>query len=374
MNFTNLKNFIDTLPAYGIPSSDIIVYRDHKEIWRHTVGVKDTETGAPLTGDELYYMYSCTKVVTCIAALQLFEQGKYLMKDPISNYLPEFDEMYVKKGSFSVACETPITFYHLFTMTAGFNYDLTTPHIREVVEKTNGRAPTRELIAALAKAPLDFEPGTQFQYSLCHDVLACLVEVISGMTFGEYVKKNIFDPCGMSNSTFIVTDAIRARMITQYRYNDARRVAQRVDFTNAYVPGTEYESGGAGLISSVNDYIKFTDALACGGVSYLGNRIISENTLKMMRTNCINAEMKTAYHKKWSALDGYGYGFGVRCQPDLSYGIVASPSEFGWHGAAGSYMIIDPETKTSLFYGQHMLNNKERYVHPRIRHSFYSAF
>ena len=366
MDFTNLKNFIDTLPAYGIPSSDIIVYRDHKELWRHQVG-------EPLRGDELYYMYSCTKVVTCIAALQLFEQGKFLMKDPISNYLPEFDELYVKKGSFSVACETPVTFRHLFTMTAGLNYDLTAPVLREVVEKTNGRAPTREFIAALARVPLDFEPGTQFQYSLCHDVLACLVEVISGMTFGEYCKKNIFEPCGMVDSTFIATDVVRARMAPQYRYNDARHAALKVDLVNAYVPGTEYESGGAGLISSVNDYIKFTDALACGGVSYLGNRIISEHTLRMMRTNCISDEMKLAYHKKWSALDGYGYGFGVRCEPDLSYGLTASPSEFGWHGAAGSYMIIDPETKTSLFYAQHMLNNKERYVHPRIRHCFYSG-
>ncbi len=366
MDFTYLKNFIDTLPAYGIPSSDIIVYRDHKEIWRHQVG-------EPLRGDELYYMYSCTKVVTCIAALQLFEQGEFLMKDPISNYLPEFDELYVKKGNFSVACETPVTFRHLFTMTAGLNYDLTAPVLREVVEKTNGRAPTREFIAALARVPLDFEPGTQFQYSLCHDVLAALVEVISGMTFGEYCKKNIFEPCGMVDSTFIANDEVRARMAPQYRYNDARRAALKVELANPYVPGTEYESGGAGLISSVNDYIKFTDALACGGVSYLGNRIISEHTLRMMRTNCITDEMKLAYHKKWSALDGYGYGFGVRCEPDLSYGLTASPSEFGWHGAAGSYMIIDPETKTSLFYAQHMLNNKERYVHPRIRHCFYSG-
>ena len=367
MDFTNLKNFIDTLPGYGIPSSDIIVYRDHEELWRHAVG-------EPLRGDELYNTYSCTKIVTCVAALQLFEQGKFLMRDPISQYLPEFDELYVKKGSFSVDCETPITFYHLFTMTAGFNYDLTTPHIREVVEKTNGRAPTRELIAALAKSPLDFEPGTQFQYSLCHDVLACLVEVISGMSFGEYCKKNIFKPCGMVDSTFIATDEVRARMAPQYRYNDARKKALRVELTNPYVPGTEYESGGAGLISSVNDFIKFTDALACGGVSYLGNRIISKNTLRMMRTNCITDEMKAAYHKKWPVLDGFGYGFGVRCEPELSAGIIASPSEFGWHGAAGSFMIIDPETRTSLFYAQHMLNNKERYVHPRIRHTFYSAF
>ena len=103
MNFTNLKKFIDTLPVYGIPSSDIIVYRDHKEIWRHAVG-------EPLRGDELYNTYSCSKIVTCLAALQLFEQGKFLMKDPISQYLPEFDELYVKKGSFSVDCEPPVPF------------------------------------------------------------------------------------------------------------------------------------------------------------------------------------------------------------------------------------------------------------------------
>lgn len=372
MNFINLTNFIDSLPAYGIPGADVIVYRDHEELYRHSAGVRDNESGEPLRGDELYYMYSCTKVVTCIAALQLFEQGKFLMRDPISKFLPEFDEVCVKKGAFSAYSETPITFRHLFTMTAGFNYDLTAAPLREVVERTNGCAPTRDAIAALARVPLDFTPGEKFQYSLCHDVLAAAVEVISGMRFGEYVRKNIFEPCGMVDSTFIMTDEVRARMAPQYRYNDARHTALKVDLTNAYVLGTEYESGGAGLISSVNDYIKFIDALACGGVSALGNRVISEHTLCMMRTNCLDDEMLAAYHKKWAALDGYSYGFGVRCQPDLSWGIVASPSEFGWHGAAGSYMIIDPDTRTSLFYAQHMLNNKEAYVHPRIRHCLYS--
>lgn len=373
MNFTNLTNFINTLPSCGIPGADIIVYREGKELYRHSAGVKDTETGEKLSGNELYYMYSCTKVVTCLAALQLFEQGKFLMTDPISSVLPEFADVRVKNGAYTVPAARPITFRHLFTMTAGLNYNLTSAYIQDIAEKTGGRCPTRETIAAIAKIPLDFHPGDKFQYSLCHDVLAAAVEVMSGMKFGEYVKKNIFDPCGMKDSTFLMTDAVRARMAPQYRFNDKKNVPEKTPLSNMYILGTEYESGGAGLISSVNDYIKFTDALACGGVSYLGNRIISENTLKMMRSDCLTAEMRADYHVKWSGLIGYSYGFGVRCQPDLSYGIVASPSEFGWHGAAGSYMIIDPETRTSLFYGQHMLNNKERYVHPRIRHSFYSG-
>ncbi len=373
MNFTNLTNFINSLPAYGIPGADVIVYRDHKELYRHSAGVKDTETGEKLTGSELYYMYSCTKVVTCIAALQLFEQGKFLMRDPVANVLPEFADIRVKNGTYAVPADRPITFRHLFTMTAGLNYNLTSAYIQDISERTGGRCPTRETIAAIAKIPLDFHPGDRFQYSLCHDVLAAAVEVMSGMRFGEYVKKNIFEPCGMVDSTFIMTDEVRARMAVQYRFNDKRGVAEKTPLSNMYILGSEYESGGAGLISSVNDYIKFIDTLASGGVTASGKRIISEFTLKMMRQNCLTDEMLADYHKKWAALDGYGYGYGVRCFIDPAAGTMASPNEFGWHGAAGSFMVIDPDTRVSLFYAQHMLNNKEAYVHPRIRHCLYSG-
>ena len=209
MNLQNLTEFLNTLPAKGIPGCDVTVHRDHKEIYRHTVGVKDTDTGARHDGSELYFMYSCTKVVTCVAALQLFEQGKFLMRDPISTVLPEFADVRVREGAYTVPAKSPITFKHLFTMTAGLNYNLTSAYLQEVVDRTGGRAPTRETIAAMAKMPLDFHPGEKFQYSLCHDVLAAAVEVMSGMKFGEYVKKNIFDPCGMKDSTFILTDAVK---------------------------------------------------------------------------------------------------------------------------------------------------------------------
>lgn len=374
MNFTNLEKFIDSLPAYGIPSSDIIVYRDHKELYRHTVGVRDTETGEPLRGDELYFMYSCTKVVTCVAALQLFEKGKFLMRDPVSSVLPEFKDVRVKHDAYTVEPSTPITFRHLFTMTAGMSYNLTSAYLQDVGERTNGRYPTREAVRAMAKMPLDFNPGEHFQYSLCHDVLAAAVEVMSGMTFGEYVRKNIFEPCGMVDSTFIMTDAVKARMAAQYRFNDKTHKADKTPMSNMYVLGSEYESGGAGLISSVNDYIKFVDALACGGVAATGKRILSRYTIDMMRTPCLNEVQNADYLRKWKCLDGYTYGFGVRTFVDKSLGTPVPYGEFGWHGAAGSYMIIDPENHLSLFYAQHMLNNKEAYVHPRIRQCVYGGF
>ncbi len=373
MNFTKLQEFIDSLPAYGIPSADIIVYQDHKPIWRHSAGFTDTDAKTPVRGDELYFMYSCTKVITCVAALQLFERGKFLMRDPVANFLPEFANVKVRRGTYSEPAKAPLTMRHLFTMTSGMSYNLTSAYIQDVQEKTNGRCPTRQTIAAMANMPLDFEPGTDFLYGLSHDVLAAVVEVISGMKFGEYVKKNIFEPCGMTESGFALTDAVKVRMCPQYRYNDKRGVAEKAPLSNMYVLGTEYESGGAGLISSVKDYVKFADALACGGVSATGERILAPMTVEMMRQNCLSGTALETFKGRWAGLDGYGYGYGVRTFTDPAAGALSSPVDFGWQGAAGSYMIIDPKNRLSLFYAQHMLNNKEAYVHPRIRNCFYAG-
>ncbi len=360
MNFTNLKHFMDTLPTRGIPASDVTVMQGHEVLFRHTVGKAGT--------DELYFMYSCTKVVTCVAAMQLFEKGMFLMSDPISNVLPEFADVRVKNGTYTVPAKNPITFRHLFTMTAGLGYNLTSAYIQDVSERTGGRCPTRETVAAMARIPLDFHPGEGYQYSLCHDVLAAAVEVLSGMKFGEYVKKYIFEPCGMTDAGFALTDEVKSRMATQYRFNDRKQIAEEMPLSNMYVLGSEYESGGAGLICSLTDYAKFAATLASGGVTASGQRIISEAALRLMRTDCLTEDMKETFRDKWPALAGFTYGYGVRTFSDASVGVMAPPSEFGWHGAAGSLVIVDPDRHISLFYAQHMLNNQEAYVHPRIRH------
>lgn len=372
MDFEKLTEFINSLPDYGIPSSDIVIYREHREVYRHSAGYSDTETKTPICGNELYFMYSCTKVLTCVAALQLFEKGKFLMNDAVSNVLPEFECMRVKNGTYTVPAESKITFRQLFSMTAGMSYNLTSAYIQQISDMTGGKCPTRETVAAMAKMPLDFHPGQGFNYSLCHDVLAAAVEVISGMSFGEYVRKNIFEPCGMTESGFALTDNVKARMCPQYRFNDRRGVAEKMPLSNMYVLGSEYESGGAGLISSVGDYIKFIDALACGGIAATGKRILGSKTIALMRQNCLTDKMLDEFHQKWPSLTGFGYGYGVRtflnCDP--SSGDLAPLGEFGWNGAAGSFVLIDPDRQISLFYAQHMLNNKDAYVHPRIRNTF----
>ena len=373
MNFQPLGDFIDSLIDRGIPSADVIVQRDHETLYRHMAGWRDREAGEVLRGDELYFMYSCSKPITVTAAMQLYERGLFLLDDPVYEYLPEFRDMTVRRADGSVSkAEKPMLVRQLFSMTAGLDYDLNTPALRAMREETGGRCPTREAVRALAKGPLSFEPGERWQYSLCHDVLACLVEVISGQRFADYVKANIFDPLGMTRSAYHMPEGSEGLFAAQYRYNEEKRVAQRVALAAEHVFGPDYDSGGAGIISCVADYAKFVDAMACGGVGATGEVVLSPAAIDLMRENQLGpAQMKDF---NWPQLVGYGYGLGVRTAIDRAAGGVMSPvGEFGWGGAAGAYVMIDPSNRLSVFYAQHMLNNMEPYVHPRIRNITYAC-
>lgn len=387
-NFNNFTNFFKHLTdEIGVPSVDFVIHKSGEEIYRYSGGF------ALQPNCKYYNLYSVSKVLTCAAALQLLEKGKYLLNEPLYEYMPEFKEMYVKKefqlsdeGRLTsegqkrdntkktfeiVPSKKPILVKDLFTMSAGFDYDLGAEEIKKLVEETNGRFPTRMIAKALSQRPLSFEPGEHWQYSLCHDVLAAFVEVVSGKKFSDYLKDNIFDPLDMNDTTLKVTDGILKEMFPQFMYDSEKKKAEEISKDNSFRLGSEYESGGAGIISTVNDYIKFADALANGGKGKNKEHILSQKTIDLMRTNHLNK--KQLEDLDWSQLKGYGYGLGVRTMIDRAGGGALSPiGEFGWGGAAGSYVMIDPENKLSVFYGQHMLNNLEPYIHPRIRNLVYS--
>ena len=373
MNFKMLDEFLDSLIPFGIPGVDMIVMQDHKPIYRHSAGWRDREAGLPVRGDELYFMYSCSKVITVTAGMQLFEKGRFLLDTPVSEFIPEFGNMMVETADGSLKkAEKPILMRHLFSMTGGLNYDRNTDAIKAVAERTQGHCPTVDVAKAIAQTPLSFEPGEHWQYSLCHDVLAAVVEVISGMRFRDYVKKNIFDPLGMTRSRYHMIPGTESEYAAQYRYDDARHTADPIGLNADYVLGDEYDSGGAGVISCVDDYAKFVDAMACGGIGATGAQILGRPAIDLMRMNQLGEVQMRDFN--WSQMTGYGYGLGVRTVVDKAKGGVLSPiGEFGWGGAAGAYVMIDPENRLSAFYAQHMLNNKEPYVHPRLRNILYSC-
>ncbi len=378
MNFKELKYFIDKITNWRIPGAECEVYVDNKRVFKYAAGYADLETKRVID-DSLYYLYSSTKVATAAAVLQLLERGEILLTDPVKEYLPEFSEMYIEKDLGDgkkelVRAKNDITINHLLSMSAGLDYTWNTPAINEVKERTNGVSPTREIVRAIAKSPLHFEPGEHWSYSLCLDVLGGLVEVVSGMKFGEYVTENIFKPIGMKNSTFRYTPEVAAKMATQYRFDDELGKAVEAGNLNSHSTGigSEYDSGGAGIISNVEDYAKFVSTLANGGVAPNGERILSSGTVELMKTNLLNEQALKDVN--WQQILGYGYGCAVRTMMDKGRaGTTGTLNEFGWGGAAGSYVMADTEKRIGVFYVQHMLNSQEPYVHPRIRNIVYNA-
>ena len=385
MDFTNLKNFLDHLTSWRIPGNGVKVCLEGKEVFSYTSGYADVENKIPMTLDHYVNIYSCSKVATVTAALQLYEQGKFLLDDPLYAFIPEYKEMYIAGENGPVKAEKPITLRHLFTMTSGLTYNRKTQAFEKARELTDGKMDTLTVIRCLASDPLAFEPGQKWNYSLSHDVLAAVVEVISGKRFSEYVRENIFDPLDVH--AVYHNETVRNKMAVQYEYIDGKagtmidqQAGKAAGGDGHYEPvgpaqilemGSEYDSGGGGITTTINDYSKFCVALANGGVGATGEKILSAGTIDLLRTNQLNAQQIKTF--TWPQLKGYGYGLGVRTLIDKAAGSTGNIGEFGWGGAAGATVLVDPELKLSVFYAHHMLNPQEDYYQPRLRNVVYSC-
>ena len=198
---------------------------------------------------------------------------------------------------------------------------------------------------------LGFEPGTRFRYSLCHDVLGALVEVWSGLSLGEYMKQNIFDKIGMHNTFFGVPkdEEHLSRMAALYKFDENKK-PKKQPLDCPYNLSEDYQSGGAGLTSCCDDYSKFLDTIACGGIAKNGNRILKEDTINLWKTNQLSDKAQEDFYR---LREGYGYGLGVRTHtiPERS-GNLSPVGEFGWDGAAGAFSMVDCDNKISLTYFQ----------------------
>ena len=379
MNFEPLKEFLDTcLPMLGIPGSDTVVYKGHEEVFRYQSGYDDLSLRTPVRPDALYHMYSVTKVSTCVAATQLIERGEIMITDPVSAYFPEYKNITVRvknpDGTTEIReAKKPLLVKHLLSMTGGLDYDLNRPGIRRVKENTDGRCPTLDIVRALAEDPFIFDPGENYQYSLCLDVVGGLVELVSGKKLGDYMKENIFEPLGMKNTSFGLTNSKLARLATQYLYDENTKMPREVakDY-NPYVFGSEYDSGGAGLISTVEDQILLADALTHLGMGKSGNRILSSYGTNLMRTNILDDIQRSTFNSAVQA-KGYGYGYGVRTNMHPEEGGNLMPvGEFGWDGARLSYISSCPESGISIFHAEHM-GRFHGTVIPRLRNVIYSC-
>ena len=387
MNFHLLTQYLDSLnEEYGIPALDVIVTKEHETVYRHMVGFSDKEGKSPVSDRDFYLMYSCTKLVTMTAMMQLIEAGKVSLYDPVSRFLPEWENMtvinadYTAKGDqFSPGLREPSHFaknrvriIDCMSMTAGLTYDMHSEGIRELLSRKPD-ATTREVIAALARMPLLFEPGTRYRYSLGHDVIAAVIEVISGERFSEYLDRHVFGPLGITDLTCHMTDEQQSRLSALYRYEPDTKTIKCLDGGAPVFSVTpNYESGGAALAGTADAYAVLTEALANGGVGRNGNRILDEKSVMQFTHSVLTGEAISDFRK--GRFLEYSYGLGVRVKTESILG--QSPvGEFGWDGAAGGYAVVDPFNRISIFYIEHVLNFFEGYsvIHPRVRDLVYKG-
>jgi CubicO group peptidase (beta-lactamase class C family) len=350
--FEQTKALCSQFLKMGIPGFDLIVYQNGQCVLRHMGGYADPENKIPVQGKEKYHIYSCSKLFTCAAAMQLWEKGMFSLEDKLSDYLPAFAEMTVKTKNGIEKAKNPIRIHHLFEMTAGFSYDLNSPSMMKLRQDSQGKCCTRDLARALAREPLLFEPGERYFYSLAHDVLGALIEVLSGQEFSAYVKEHIFAPLGMTHSDLMLPLEEFEQVIPLYLgTEEGRKIILHPD---GKVPrsrvGDKVASGGGGGVSTVEDYIKFAEALRTG------EKLLKRETIQMMTTQRLNPQQLDTFTYKT-----HGYGLGMRVPRGDGL-----RSDFGWGGAAGAYLAVDIPNGISLFYAQHVRTAPNQPLRARI--------
>lgn len=352
--YTEFKALMDSFIPMGVPGFDAILLKDGVPVLRYRNGYADVENQIPMQGNERFNIYSCTKMITCTAALQLWEKGLLSLDDPLSKYLPEFASMTVRCGNEIVPAQNFITIKNLMTMTAGFSYDTNSPCLRKLKEATGGKCSTREVAKALSQEPLLFEPGTRWEYSLCHDVLGAVIEVVSGMSLAEYIHKNIFEPLGMSNSSIGATDEELQAISPLYAFdlstNTRTRLGQ-IDYARINI-GSNFLSGGAGCISTLDDFVKFLEALRIGDV------ILKKETIDMMTTGQLTEQQQNTFWWKHRCT----YGLGVHCPlPNTDNHF------FSWGGAAGAEPLIDRKHGITFLFFRHIVGMNNDFINDALR-------
>ncbi|MBR1586059.1 MAG: beta-lactamase family protein [Clostridia bacterium] len=365
MEFARLTAYLESLRKENVPQCDLTVWVDHQQVYRHFTG--------GLTGRETYWLHSATKVATATAALQLVEGGKLRLSDPVMDYLPAFGHLTVAENDAPRPAKTVMTVEHLLAMQGGMDYDFEAPAVRRVMAEHHGDATTRQIAQAYAEKPLAFNPGRGFRYSLCHDVLGAVMEAAAGKPLSQLMQEQVFSPLGIEDLTFHPTKAQLDRLAPYFTIDEAGSLRPLPQGLNEVCSMPRYESAGGGLMGSVDSYILLADALANGGVGKNGRQILSPAAIDDMRrdrqTGPAKEDFKRVRHKK-----GYGYGLGVRTLIDPASS--RSPlGEFGWDGAAGAWVMMDPDHRIAAFYAQHVFNYSRTYYefHPAIRDLIYEG-
>ncbi|MCP3373605.1 serine hydrolase domain-containing protein [Bradyrhizobium cajani] len=349
-----LKRIDDTIRneiATGkIPGAILLIQQHGQPVHFECFGVRDPDTGLPMTPDAIFQIYSMSKAVTSVAAMMLVDEGKLALDDPVSKYIHSFAETKVgvdvsdEAGEYPLKLEPlkrPITIRDLLRHTSGITYGfLGRTQVQKLYANPRlyaGDFDNADFADRIAALPLDDQPGTHWNYSHSTDVLGRVVEVVSAQTLYQFEKQRLFDPLGMSDTAYYISDTAKLPLIAKGFPVDRSRVAGIRDPT---LP-RRWESGGAGLASTTRDYARFLQMLLNGG-ELDGKRYLKRETVALMTSDQIGPETGIIHDLFYfpGPTSGFGLGFAVRTSspPGTSWPL----GEYRWDGAGGSFYFVDP--------------------------------
>ena len=326
-----------------VPGAVALVARRGRIAYFESFGRRDPAGGAPMTRESIFRIYSMTKPIVSVAAMMLWEEGRFLLSDPIAKYLPELagPKVAVQRGAEIelVPQARPITIQDLLRHTSGLTYEFRgggPVHKMYMAAKIYNRHQSNaDQVAALSKLPLLYQPGSMWEYSRSTDVLGRLIEVLSGGTLGDYLQRSILAPLGMIDTAFHVPASDHARLAEAFAKDpDSGAAVQLINVNDA----PQFESGGGGLVSTAGDYARFLQMLLNNG-TLEGVRFLSRKTVELMTADHLGPITGAAD----LLLPGYGFGLGfaVRMQAGISH-VPGSIGQYFWGGLAGTTFWVDP--------------------------------
>lgn len=382
-----LQKYVDD----GLPGCGCVIAKHGEVLYENYFGWADIENQKPLTRENIFRQASLTKIAMYTVGMMLYEQGKFLMTDPLYEYFPEWRDtmklMPRPDGEVDVVpVEQPITIKNIFNMTCGLPYQAImgmtqiqqpvsaamAKAVQEITDE-NGYYTLRDQIRAMSKVPIAFEPGSRWLYGFASELMAGLLAEICGKPAELVIKEMLFEPLGMSSSANFFCGDMKQRLVKNYFLTPGKQLGEEGAL---YVPGPEVDAiwvgelgkvpGFARVMTNCMDYTKLMQMLACGGV-YQGKRIMGRKTIDLMRTNTLTDTMiREDFSNDYLA--GYGYGYGVRTLLDRYEGHHnGSLGAFGWTGGSGTWAEADPEEGVSIVYMHNLQPNLEEYHHLRMR-------
>jgi CubicO group peptidase (beta-lactamase class C family) len=360
-----MQRYVDEGKLAGLLT---MIARRGKVVHFETYGYMDKETATPMKKDTIFRIWSLTKPVTSVAMMMLFEEGRFQLDDPVSRYIPEFKDMTVYAGGSPENLKTEklnseLTIRHLLTLTSGLIYgepgmgDETIVSVYKKADLENPHRTLKEMIAVLCRLPFAYQPGSRFSSGVQHDVLAYLVQIISGMPFDQFLAQRIFNPLKMKDTGFYVPSDKLSRFASEYGLNEKREIKKIDDpQSSVYANPVRWLSGGGGLLSTAQDYMRFAQMILNGG-QLEGARILSPKTLQLMMTNHIPGTLAPFPDKypmpDWN-LRGYGFGLGFAVMMDLAKAdILGSEGMCYFAGGNNVFVFVDPrEELVSMVWTQ----------------------